>query len=900
MSEKKPQSQYDQYEFNENESSTEWSNTSNLDFMNAKEPEPIVQEQAKMVLFGVAGLEESSGESSEEEESPEKENPEEDAAEAGASEAGASQKAAPQETAPAYDDIALDLDGQIDQYLKKNQITVAVTRDGETITDQKEIRDAIRQENSSIQIYTKDKATGAIVRNRNGRIQATPVAEQANTDDLPLYEERIPQIKRSLGFDDEELLYAEDEDGNRIEGAEQILEHLQSEQGRLYVHTTRDVENPFVFDHTDETYYVSKWPVPQNQQNLLDKDAFNKFVNPAFSEEYLLKWKAEDIDFAVDENGKRYEGSDEVAAALYGVDKKLQLYLKGKDVPLPVIKQRNRFYGPDSEMLEIAQDEDQFFETITTDLTEEFFSINWQIDKESGTQELAGEKLQGAAFPRLEFALDEEGHLYRDLKTIKEQARIPGKRLFIFDDTKEPPYAVENKNGDLYKSNDRISSRCILPDTQSFDPKKSLKVDDIIKIADARENNLLKEKWDDTGKFLKFYKDNIEHIQQVKSKNRPVKPNPPKKPGLGFFGGLWLGITKVVTLGFGDTARHKNLPAKRKEYEKEMKSYENRLEKYKKEADEYDDIQKNGDQKLKTYEEGLKKTNQKLKVLREQKSQAEKNYTAQLSANSSMHVKQYRDHLEVKMEGVSDLLRKGKITEDNLFAHTWLKRAECDQQPCSSMTARRALCAYIAADALEDEILSRRVHSIETSGSVIERRLAPLNNGKAVEDLMKNPELKKILDDLGDQPMEPDDIKYKLIDRIAEKEKEEHRAIPYLNKMKAELNNTFGKHQLDEQMLEEVLRYKRFDVSIDIQNKNARAVSQEQEEERYKVAVKNTKENLRYKVSDENKDEYREAFNAIKAEKGKNAKMTLDDLSKALDNKKAELEQQKAGPGLKK
>lgn len=148
--------------------------------------------------------------------------------------------------------------------------------------------------------------------------------------------------------------------------------------------------------------------------------------------------------------------------------------------------------------------------------------------------------------------------------------------------------------------------------------------------------------------------------------------------------------------------------------------------------------------------------------------------------------------------------------------------------------------------------------------------------------------------------MEPDDIKYKLIDRIAEKEKEEHRAIPYLNKMKAELNNTFGKHQLEEQMLEEVLRYKRFDVSIDIQNKNARAVSQEQEEERYKVAVKNTKENLRYKVSDENKDEYREAFNAIKAEKGKNATMTLDDLSKALDNKKAELEQQKAGPGLKK
>lgn len=115
-----------------------------------------------------------------------------------------------------------------------------------------------------------------------------------------------------------------------------------------------------------------------------------------------------------------------------------------------------------------------------------------------------------------------------------------------------------------------------------------------------------------------------------------------------------------------------------------------------------------------------------------------------------MHVKQYRDHLEVKMEGVSDLLWKGKITEDNLFAHTWLKRAECDQQPCSSMTARKALCAYIAADALEDEILSRRVHSIETSGSVIERRLAPLKNGKAVEDLMKNPELKKILDDLGD------------------------------------------------------------------------------------------------------------------------------------------------------
>ena len=58
MSEKNPQSQYDQYEFNENESSTEWSNTSNLDFMNAKEPEPVVQEQAKMVLFGVAGLSE--------------------------------------------------------------------------------------------------------------------------------------------------------------------------------------------------------------------------------------------------------------------------------------------------------------------------------------------------------------------------------------------------------------------------------------------------------------------------------------------------------------------------------------------------------------------------------------------------------------------------------------------------------------------------------------------------------------------------------------------------------------------------------------------------------------------------------------------------------------------------
>lgn len=98
-------------------------------------------------------------------------------------------------------------------------------------------------------------------------------------------------------------------------------------------------------------------------------------------------------------------------------------------------------------------------------------------------------------------------------------------------------------------------------------------------------------------------------------------------------------------------------------------------------------------------------------------------------------------------------------------------------------------------------------------------------------------------------------------------------------------------------MLEEVLRYKRFDIDIKIQQDNRKATTQEEVEGRYKAAVQATKGTFAYKISDEKKEEFREAYNLVKAQ-GKKA-MTLDELSKALDEKQVELQNQKNLKGPK-
>ena len=477
----------------------------------------------------------------------------------------------------------------------------------------------------------------------------------------------------------------------------------------------------------------------------------------------------------------------------------------------------------------------------------------------------------------IDFALDDKGNLYDSAEKIAEELdKSEGKTLFIFDKSGELPYAVRKKEGEYYKSSDRIGTQSILPETLSFKPKKSLDPDVLGDRTDATAYWDYNTQKDRAGELLKYYQGEVTRLSKLKKQIPSKPPKEPVKPKLGGWNTFVRRLKKIVTFGRGEeTAAYQKYLQAKKKYQADMKSFPERKKNY-----------ENREETARLFAEaeaGVSKAEKKLATIKAELDKASAGLDADHAEHSKQSVVAYRKRTEARLEGVLDLKATGRITPENIFAHTWLKEAECRGKPASDPEARKALCAYIASDAVQNDLLNNRFKgkdkTAKTSKALDERMINQLNTGKAVEALMKDEDLKKLLDGMGSKPIDPSRVKNKFIEVAAAKKYQDSQEVNIYTMARTAMEKDFGEQELSEQALDEVIRYKKLQRAID-----ARYIKV------YDSASKGLATIFGTKPTEADKAPFREAFNSLRSQ-GKGP-MGLRQMTDSLDNRKRELEQE--------
>ena len=684
---------------------------------------------------------------------------------------------------------------------------------------------------------------------------------------------------------------AQDAQGNVYTTREEILAQLDQE-GKALLLFNKDRSLTAAAMRKDGEFKAT------NPRNTADTD-------PVFYDRYpgmlpedgskILTFEKDEIDHAVDETGKEYETADAVLIALYGTDKHLSIYKKGEDAPYDVFKKNNRFYVG-KKVDQIDESRYQTIDVLEESPEKQFLQRHWTFDDEMTPKERKGLEEIGKAFgpswiddkAHFAFALDKDGRMYRDPDSAAAYLSAEdGNRLFIFDKDGELPYAVEKKDGRMCMSNGPVSSQNRLRESDPFEPKKSLAVDDIIKRADYTKVTQSKDDVSDWKKMQKFYQKNIEQIEFVKNEGKPVEPKKPKKPSLGFWSTLAYWGKLIVTFGRGDTQAHRDYVEALESYPHVLASYPARLEEFKKKDQRWKEYEANGEARLTEYREGLERAKTKLGEANAKYNDVRDTYNAQLKGNDVGDVRIYRDNLEVKMEGVADLQKEGKITRNNIFAHTWLKEAECDGKKASDPKAKEALCAYIASRAVEEQILSDRVSGKLVNEGVENRRVDDLNSGKAYSELAKDPDLNNMLDEMGDGTINAYTFYNDFTKKLAKRQYEAKGYQAVYTEVGKAMNFTFGKKEIDESCVDDLIRLHRLNKLYERDKAYALPYDEKTANEMHQNARNNVRNINRDPITEKERAPFLEAVNALKAEN--KGPMGLDDMLKAVKDKNKEL-----------
>jgi|GEM_PF-2635848 len=797
------------------------------------------------------------------------------------------------------------LAGDFERFVAENGIESAVGEDGTVYTRKDDMLNALYG-SSKLMLFGKDKEYAFAVKRFGDSLMTTERADQMQMEPDWVSPDRVPENKKLFGIKDSDIAYAVGRDGKRFETPEAIREEIKNGEGLLRVYTLQDKEAPYVMDYKNGFAAVTKYPVHESQIDKLTDDDYEGCAPEEIEEKYILNWKESDVAFAMDANGKRYNTPEEIKLALYGEDKTLQVYTREKgengeysvsDLPYAVEKKNGRFFiSPEKvpkyedQMKALGEqlsgmDDEAFEQAYKTMDAKQFLANHWNMEEMTGEAVL----LAGIGFDfkksRIDFALDENGKLYESPEDmIREFDKPDDKTLFVFDSSGDLPYAIQKKDGLFYKSDEPISTRNILPDSYAFTPAKSLKADELGNRTDATEYFALKDQKDDAGKKLKYYNKEIERLTGKKNAGTPKPPQTPVKPHLGAWNTFVRGLKKVVTFGFGDeTDAYKEYSDKKRIYLNDLKTLPERQKEFELKSEEYKEFMKTYEADLKEAEAGRDKAQTRLDKVNSDLSRASGGLSRDDMDSSKRKVIQYRDRIEAKLEAVKDLREKGRITPDNIFANTWLKGAQCKGKPASDPKAREALYEHLASGIVQDDILDRRFlgasKQAQTSDALDERKVEPLNNGKAVEALRNDKDLQDILNSLRNEPINPGYIKRRYAERVAFRERDAARDSNVLSQALKTMEKEFGQQEPSEKAFDEIIRYKT--IIGYITSPSAK----------YDNVKKGLGTVFAMKPTEEDKKQFREAFEAVKAE-GKGP-MGLKELNKAINEKYVQIEDAK-------
>ena len=168
-------------------------------------------------------------------------------------------------------------------------------------------------------------------------------------------------------------------------------------------------------------------------------------------------------------------------------------------------------------------------------------------------------------------------------------------------------------------------------------------------------------------------------------------------------------------------------------------------------------------------------------------------------------IQEYRSRTEVRMEGIADILRQGKVTPDNVFANTWLAKAACRGKTLDEPGVEEALKSYLVSRVVEERILEDAVEDREHGGP--SRMIAEeLNNGHLTERMAKDGIFRRMLREQGDQPVDPEEFYWEYQQWVERREAELNHPLAKLEAERRALIQDFGQKPITRNCLRDIMR----------------------------------------------------------------------------------------------
>ncbi len=811
-------------------------------------------------------------------------------------------------------------------FLRSRRIDHAMDAEGNVYHGTEEILKHLEEYESRLVLMNQDESTNIAFETHFSYYNVREL-ERDQGKQFQISKDRTPGKTMLLRWNEEDIFFAKDAEGNRYETPEEIRKALSEENKMIFLYTNdspeynqilvkdaeeeedreyrqelnRNPEHSYAVILRDGKYYVSAGEIRDVDQAKVKPDELIERPE-ALEERRILDWKEEDVAYAEDAEGHKYEGPKAVKFALTGIkvpkavydsmDEIVRKNLPKNDVELTV------HFKDEREPVQVNRKNDRFeIEVKSTEKTlglkdlksEDFEELN-NVDVEFR------ERFQRED---VAFAVDEHGKRFDSYEEIIDKLQEGPGRLFVFEKTDNglQPFAAENKHGLLLVSDQAVTPMARMKDSDEYTPLKSLDIDPLIRFDLLKEDQELKEKKDDVGKRLEVIEKDLNTADRYKNEGAPKEPKMPVKPKLGVFNSIVWGLKKFFTLGFGDTDANRKLKQDLKKYNEELiPEYKKKMAVYQNMKGYYTRLQ-DADHinKLKSDQGKLKNENKKIKARKyELFDQIYKDgYQRQAEV--------YRSKIEVKLAGVKDLEEKGRITVDNLFAFIWQKGAELADKDLSDPAVREGLLEYIAASVTEERILTDRANYITHSKALDQRNVEELNNGNAVRYLKNDEVLKKCIEDAieSKEPLYPYSFYRDYLSKLGNVEQRQKDSAERMKKLCVQMVKNFGEQTVTMEALDEVIRFERAMKAIKRteQYKNADKLEKGTlSDSQAKTLFDDARRDMTFalnRVTNKERATYLPAFEALKGK----GPMKLDEMHRQIMHKTKELEKAKQQAG---
>jgi len=436
-----------------------------------------------------------------------------------------------------------------------------------------------------------------------------------------------------------------------------------------------------------------------------------------------------------------------------------------------------------------------------------------------------------------------------DLAGKLQNPKNTGKNYFIFNEGEEAPFCVRAEKGGFKYSREPVSTKNQLG--SKYIPKASLRLEDIVSPSYmSAEEDKLKDRIEELDAIGKNRKSRADYVKKFRDAEeaynksahdeerlfvatrvgkRPEdickKPEPPKESVPEFSTGRKVAraLYKMITLGFGETDAYTNYRKEVDAYKKKNAAYFKELEEYKRETELLNDRigkkqQKLHVERLRAEELVANISDKESLALEKAKIEDEIKQIRRGGTSEDYQEKQflqeYHNRTEVIMEGVADIRNRGMITKDNIFAERWLLKNNLEGKTADGIGPEetRNLANYVVCTMAEKKAIdSHFTNPYFADGQQINRIIAGINNGSAIESMMKSKIFIDRLNELkakGETKLNPDKF-VKNIEIDMQKSIEDSKdPLTRLKEERQILEDKFGEQPITENVLQDVAKYR--------------------------------------------------------------------------------------------